>query len=98
MNNSVGAVQNGLVLRLSVPASGEMAGLGPELATKLAVQIGVTAAHAAKVGDAISELSKTLAPSGTEDIEFEFHKLGRELKITARHEDRVAESHVALNA
>jgi hypothetical protein len=97
MTNSAGAVQNGLVLRLSVPASGEMAGLGPELAARLAVQIGVKAGHAAEVGDVISKLSKTLAASGSADIEFEFHKLGTELKITARHEDRVAESHVALN-
>jgi hypothetical protein len=96
MNYSAGAVQNGLVLRLSVPASGEMAGLGPELATRLAVQIGITPAHAAKAGDAIGELSRTLAPSAGADIEFEFHKLGAELKITARHEDRVAESHVPL--
>ena len=36
MTNSAGAVQNGLVLRLSVPTSGEMSNLGPELATRLA--------------------------------------------------------------
>jgi hypothetical protein len=98
MTNSTGAVQNGLVLRLSVPGAGEMAGLGQELATKLAEQIGVGAIHAAQVGAAITELTRTVDPSSAADIEFEFYKLGAELKITARHEGRVAESRVPLNA
>jgi hypothetical protein len=95
MTNSAGAVQNGLVLRLSIPVSGEMAGLGPALATKLAEQIGIPAA---RVADAIRELSVTVAPPHNADIEFEFHKLATVLRITARHQDRVAESRVALNA
>jgi hypothetical protein len=75
-----------------------MAGLGPALATKLAEQIGIPAPHAVRVGDAIRELSNTVAPSQNADIEFEFHKLATVLRITARHQDRVAESRVALNA
>ena len=98
MTNSAGAVQNGLVLRLSVPGSGEMTGLGPELAIKLAEQMGVGAIDAAQVGAAITELTRTVEPSGAADIEFEFHKLGAELKITARHQGRVAESRVPLIA
>jgi len=98
MSNSAGAVQNGLVLRLSIPASGEMAGLGPELATRLAEQLGVTAADAKKVGTALTELSKTVDPSGAADVEFEFHKLTAELKVVARQGSRTAENRVPLNA
>jgi hypothetical protein len=97
MTNSAGAVQNGLVLRLSLPASGEMANLGPELGVKLAEQLGLPAARAARIGGAITELSKALDSSGTADIEFEFHKLATEMKITARQEGRSAESRVSLN-
>ncbi len=97
MTNSAGAVQNGLVLRLSLPASGEMADLGPELGVKLAEQLGLRAAQASKIGVAITELSKTLDPTGAADIEFEFHKFATEMKITARQEGRSAESRVSLN-
>ena len=98
MTNSAGAVQNGLVLRLSVPASGEMAAVGPAMATRLATQLGVTAADAATVGGVIADLSKQVGPSGAADVEFEFHKLNAELKILARQEDRSAEARVALSA
>jgi hypothetical protein len=98
MTNSAGAVQNGLVLRLSTPASGAMADIGPELATRLAQQLGVTASDAKKVGAAITELSRTVDPAGAADVEFEFHKLVAELKIVARQDGRTAETRVALNA
>lgn len=98
MSNSAGVVQNGLVLRLSIPASGEMAGLGPELATRLAGQVGVADTQAAEVGAAMTRLSKTVDPTGAADVEFEFHKLDAELTITARHDGHVAEARVPLGA
>lgn len=96
MTNSAGVVQDGLVLRLSVPASGEMSGLGPELATRLAGQLGVGAPEATTLGGAITGLSSSVDPSGTADVEFEFHKLGAELKIVARHEGRIAAIRIPL--
>jgi hypothetical protein len=97
MTNSAGAVQNGLVLRLSVPASGDLAGLGPELATRLAEQLGVAGASAGKVGPAISDLAKSVAPSGTTDVQFEFHKHDLQLKIVATHDGRRAETRIPLH-
>ena len=98
MTNSAGAVQNGLVLRLSVPTSGEMSHLGPELATRLAEQLGVKPAHAARVVEAITELSeKVNAPTAT-DVEFEFYKHHAQLKIVARCEERTAETRIPLSA
>jgi hypothetical protein len=98
MTETAGAVQNGLVLRMSVPAAGELGELGPELGVKLAEQLGVTGPAAAKVGDAITELTRTLDPSGTKDVSFEFHKQGVELRIDAREGDATRTTTVALSA
>ena len=73
MTNSAGAVQNGLVLRLSVPASGELAALGPELATRLAEQLGVPAPQTTEVATAIGSLSSDVGSPGAGSVEFEFH-------------------------
>ena len=97
MTNSAGAVQNGLVLRLSVPASGDLAGLGPELATRLAEQLGVTGASARTVGPAISDLAKSVALAGTTDVQFEFHKHDLQLEIVATHDGRRAETRIPLH-
>lgn len=97
MTNSAGVVRDGLVLRLSVPASGEMSSLGPELATKLAGQLGVGAPAATTLGGAMTGLATTVDPSGVADVEFEFHKLGAELKIVARHEGRTADFRIPLH-
>jgi hypothetical protein len=98
MTNSAGAVQNGLVLRLSVPTSGEMSNLGPELATRLAEQLGVKPAHAGRVVAAITELSEQVNSSSATDMEFEFHKHDAQLKIVARCEERSAEARLPLSA
>ncbi len=97
MTNSAGAVQNGLVLRLSVPATGEMSAVGPELATRLAQQLGVTSGEAAAVGAAVGELSRRVDPAGNASVDFEFHKAGTELKIVAQHDGRTAETRLPLN-
>jgi hypothetical protein len=98
MTNSAGAVQNGLVLRLSLPATGDMAAVGPELATRLARQLGVSGADAARVGAAVTDLSRTVDSSAAADVEFEFYKVGAELQIVARHDSRTAEKRIPLNA
>jgi hypothetical protein len=97
MTHSAGAVQNGLVLRLSVPASGDLAGLGPELATRLAEQLGVPGAKVGDVGTMIADLTKSVAPTGTNHVEFEFHKVGPQLKIVASHDGRSAETRIPLH-
>ena len=98
MTNSAGAVQNGFVLRLSVPASGELSALGPELATRLAEQLGVTAAHVARVASTISDLSNDVHVNGATEVEFEFHKLASQLTIRARCQGRTAETLLPLSA
>jgi hypothetical protein len=96
MTNSAGAVHNGLVLRMSIPASGGLAGLGPALASRLAEQLGERGTEATKVAEAVTDLSKAVDPSGTADVEFEFHKLDAELKIVARQDGRAAETRLPL--
>lgn len=98
MTNSAGPVHNGLVLRLSVPVSGALAALGPELATRLAEQLGVTATRAAHVASAISSLSNDVHSNGATEMEFEFHKLASQLTIRARCGGRTAETRIPLTA
>ena len=98
MTNSAGAVQNGLVLRLSVPAAGELAALGRELAIALAEQIGISRAKK-RVGEALAELTRAVDPSGeSASIGFEFHKLDAALRIEARLEDRSSTVTIPLAA
>lgn len=98
MNEPAGAVQNGLVLRLSVPASGDMAVVGPEMAVKLAEQLGIAPSHAGGVGDTLSRLAREVGDSTGADVSFEFHKSGAELKIEARQGSRTSEARVPLSA
>jgi hypothetical protein len=98
MTETAGAVQNGFVLRMSVPAAGELGELGPELAVKLVEQLGVSGPPATKVGDAITELTRAIDPSGTKDVLFEFHKEGAELRIEARQGDATRTTTIALSA
>jgi hypothetical protein len=97
MTNSAGAVQKGLVLRMSVPAAGEMARVAPELAARLAEQLGLSPAAARDVGRAITELSAEVAATDA-DVEFEFHKLDAALDIVARSGGSTASRRVALSA
>ena len=91
-------MQNGLVLRLSVPASGELSNLGPELAARLAEQLGVKSPQASQVAAAITDLSTKVQSSESAAVEFEFHKHGAQLKILARCEERTAETRLPLSA
>lgn len=84
MTETAGAVENGFVLRMSVPASGELAGLAPVLGVKLAEQLGVPHARASLVGDALAELARLLVAAGGGEISYAFHKDGAALRIDAR--------------
>lgn len=94
MTNSAGVVQNGLVLRMSVPVSGEMASLGPEVASRLAEQLGLSAGD---VGRAITDLSAEVGQSEA-DVEFEFLKREATLEIVARSDGSTATRQVTLHA
>jgi hypothetical protein len=96
MTNSTGVVQDGLVLRLSIPASGDIAVVGPEMAVKLARQLGLDTVEAGRMGDAVRDLAQKVDPSGASDVAFEFHKAGTELKIQARHGSQTSEARVSL--
>ena len=98
MTNSEGVVKNGFVLRMSVPASGDMAAIGSEMAVKLAEQLGVAAAAAATVGAAIADLARDVCPGGADDVSFEFHKSDTELKIEARQDGRHSQTRIPLTA
>ena len=96
MTETAGAVQNGFVLRMSVPASGELGALGLELGAKLAEQLGLAAARAATVGETMAGLAAGL--DAAHDIAFEFHKDGLVLRIEARQGDTVRTATVPLKA
>ncbi len=98
MTNSAGVVQNGLVLRVSVPTSGEMSALGSELACRLAEQLGVRASQVPQVATAIGDLSRTVEASTAGAVEFEFHKHEAQLEVRARCDGRTAETRIPLNA
>jgi hypothetical protein len=97
MTNSAGVVQNGLVLRMSVPVAGEMASLGPALGSRLAEQLGLPAKAAGDVGQAITDLAAEVGQSEA-DVEFEFLKREAMLEIVARSDGSTATRQVALHA
>jgi hypothetical protein len=96
MTNTTGVVHDGLVLRLSLPASGDMYVVGPEMAVKLAQQLGLDTVQAERAGQVVTELTRQVDPSGASDVAVEFHKAGAELKITARHGTQTSEARVPL--
>ena len=98
MTESAGAVEDGFVLRMSVPASGELGGLAPVLGVKLAEQLGVTQAHAHKVGEAMAELARLVASAGAGEISYAFHKDGAALRIEARQGDAIRTTTIPLGA
>ena len=102
MSEAVGAVREGFVLRLSVPATGELRTLATELAIRVAQQLGARAHDNGGVARVIDDLARRVAPGGngnnTADIAFEFHKDGRELKIEARSDGRASEARIPLSA
>lgn len=96
MTETTGAVHNGFVLRMSVPATGEISALGPELGAKLAEQLGLAPPVAATVGAAVTGLADGFDTAS--DISFEFHKEGVELHIDARQGETSRRATVPLKA
>jgi hypothetical protein len=76
------AVPEGLVLRLTVPASGDLRQIAADIAAKVAEYLGD---RAPDVAAALSSVAARVAPAGADgDIAFEFRKQGGELLIEAR--------------
>ena len=95
MSNSAGAVRNGLVLRLSVPAAGDLRAIAGEIAAKLAQQLGVNAAEGG-LPAALDDLARSVGPDAGDDVAFEFYKVDQELKIEARCQGRATHARVPL--
>ena len=102
MSQSAGAVRNGLVLRFTVPASGELRAIASELTVKVAAQLGAKGQDEATVSRAIDDLLHRVASEhgdaspGHDDIAIEVHKAGRELRIEARSNGRASEARISL--
>ena len=75
MSQSAGAVRNGLVLRFSVPVSGELRAIAGELAAKVAAQLGVRDVGDGGLAAAIEDLAVQVEPGADDDLAFEFHKV-----------------------
>ena len=95
MSNSAGAVRNGLVLRLSVPAAGDLRAIAGEIAAKLAEQLGVKAAEGG-LPAAVDDLARSVDPASGDDVAFEFYKVDQELKIEASCHGRASQARVPL--
>jgi len=98
MSQSAGAVRNGLVLRFSVPASGELRAVATDLAAKVADQLGVNGEGRAAIEGTLDDLARRCGVAGDDEVAFEFHKLDRELKIEARSNGRASEARIPLPA
>jgi hypothetical protein len=75
-----------LVLRLSLPTTGDFAGIAPAAAVKIAELLGHTVADARAAGETVEALVVDVTPpSGpdADDITFEFRQSHGELRIEA---------------
>jgi hypothetical protein len=98
MPNPSGSAQE-VLLRLSVPAAGDLRAIAPELAGKVAEQLGAGAPEAAGVAEVVERVAREVA--GTErdgQIEFTFRRAAGALLIEARSSGRTAEIQHALPA
>jgi hypothetical protein len=98
MSQSAGAVRNGLVLRFSLPASGELRAIAAELAAKVGDQLGVRGKGEGGLASAIEDLAGRVEPPADSQLAFEFHKFDGELKIEARSDGRASEARIPLPA
>ena len=81
-----------LVLRLSVPAAGELRAVAADVAGKIAVHLGDKASDGAAVGAALESVAARVAPAGGDaEITFEFRQVEGELVIEARCGSRASE-------
>ena len=88
-----------LVLRLSVPAGGELRAVAIDIATRVAEFLRDRAPDAASVGAAVEGVASRVAPSaGDADITFDFREVNGELVIEAHCGSRSSEVRCPLPA
>ena len=88
-----------MMLRLIVPAAGELRAIARDIATKLAEYLGNGESGTEAVCAALDEAAARVAPpDGDADIAFEFHRAGGDLVIRARAGDRSSEARCKLPA
>ena len=99
MSERSGSVRNAFALRLSVPATGELRGIAPELAARIAEHFGVRAEGTPSMTSMLEELAASVDPGGQgAEIEFDFRHSGRELVIAARSGTQTSEARYPLPA
>jgi hypothetical protein len=99
MANSSGSAQEDVLLRLSVPAAGDLRAIASDVAMKVAEYLGSGAPDAGSVASAVERAALEVAPpdSGAQ-IEFVFRRAAGALLIEARSGGRAAETRHALPA
>jgi hypothetical protein len=81
-----------MVLRLTVPAAGDLRAIARDIATKVAEYVGTAGPEAESIADALDGAAARVAPPGSDvDISFEFQRADGELTIRARSGDRSSE-------
>jgi hypothetical protein len=98
MPNPSGSAQE-VLLRLSVPAAGDLRAIAQELARKVAEHLGAAPPEVARVAEAVERTALDVAaPEGDAEIDFTFRRAGGALLIEARSGGRVSETQHALPA
>lgn len=99
MSESPGTSSNGMVLRLSVPASGGFRAVAADMAVKVTEHLGAAVPGGEPVIDALEQLAARVAPPGLDaEIDFEFRRSGNELLIEARCRGQASELRYPLPA
>jgi hypothetical protein len=99
MPQSPDPAPGGLVLRLSVPAGGDLRAVAADIARRVAEYLGKRAPYRAAVAAALDGIAAQVAPASAEaEIAFEFRELDGELLIVAHCGSRSSEVRCPLPA
>ena len=99
MPQSPDRAPGGLVLRLSVPAGGDLRAVAADIARRVAEYLGNRAPYRASVAAALDGIAAQVAPASAEaEITFEFRELDGELLIVAHCGSRSSEVRCPLPA
>jgi hypothetical protein len=99
MSESQRAPTTALVLRVSVPAEGELRVVAADLAARVAEYLGPALSDPSLVSRALDEAISQLGPTAPgADLAFEFRQSERHLRIEARCGARTSEAMCSLPA
>jgi len=89
----------GMVLRLSVPAGGDLRSVATDIATRVAAYLGERAPDGAAIAAALDGVASRVAPAATDaEITFDFRGVNGELVIEAHCGSRSSEVRCPLPA